>query len=168
MQRNKWAVVCAHRKGYLVLADGQVQSPRGVKRKLWEGPSGHLHFMIRVDGVSKRIAVHSLAAFQKYGAAYLEDDVLARHKDGIPQNNKRPNILIGTQQDNMMDIPPHRRLEHARTAARSTRKLSDAEAWALREDRLRGMTYKELSKKYKISKSAISYLLHDKTYQDRG
>ena len=57
-------------------------------------------------------------------------------------------------------------VQHILDLGPSFRKLSDADVGNLKRDRLSGMTYAELSEKYGVVKSTISYILNSKTYKN--
>lgn len=171
--RQARRTVEAHAKGYRVLGDGTVTGPLGavlslVLRPWRNGKKSYLSFNVKLpgDGYSRRVMVHQLAAFQKFGTAALESGVGARHLDDDPLNNALDNIGIGTQSQNMMDRAPEERLEHAKVAARSRRKLSLEQVAELRKDRADGCNYAFLAAKYGISKATISSIVSGNTYKD--
>lgn len=78
---------------------------------------------------------------------------MVRHLNGNKLDNSFENIAIGTQQDNMLDKPKHKRIEWA------SHPKYDYES--IKKDRLLGMTYRELMNKYNISsKGTISYIIN--------
>lgn len=58
------------------------------------------------------IKVHRLVAYKKYGDAALADKIDTRHLNGIRTDNSWDNVVIGSRSDNMLDIPPAKRLEY--------------------------------------------------------
>lgn len=50
------------------------------------------------------------------------------------------------------------------SGAEATRKLSDEQVIMMRLERKNGASYKELSDKYRVAKSTISYIINKKTY----
>jgi len=155
----------AIRKGYRVLPDGSVVAPSGKLRKTGN-KNGYRSFCVNADGEYGYVLVHRLLAWQKYGDRIFEAGIEVRHKDGDPSNNNWDNILIGTHSQNMMDVPEQQRLEKAAKAAKARRKLTEAQAAQLRQDRESGMTYKQLMAKYGISKAGVSYVVNGKTYRN--
>ncbi len=165
---NKWAVQVAIDKGYRATAEGDVISSKGYKRKLSKESTGYLSFTIRVPGrVNRRIPVHKLIALQKYGEAYKQPGIVARHIDCNSMNNTWDNIVIGTQSDNMFDQDPAERQRHARVAAKARRSLTDDQVKRLKARRAEGALYKDLTAEFGIPKSSVSYILNGKTYADR-
>lgn len=155
----------AYDKGYCVNRDGMVVSPRGKIRKTHPRGNGRLAFTIKTKQGSMSVPVHRLAALQKFGAATLEVGVETRHLNSDYLDNRPSNIALGSHSQNMMDRPAEVRIAQAKLAAASQRKLTEEEATQLRKDREAGMSYKQLSKKYGISKSSISYIIHRRYYK---
>jgi len=163
------ALLRAVELGYFVDDDGQVIGPRGP-RSTRTNKDGYHRFSVRIDGPGKRISgnimAHQLAAYQKFGTGIFEKGVVIRHMNGDPLNNRESNLELGTHSQNMMDRTPEARLAHSKLAAKSLRKLqTPEEIAALRADQSAGMTYKQLSVKYKISTGSISYLINERYYQ---
>lgn len=161
----KQFAIGAHLRGWRVLEDGSVLKPNGRKQPLHVGTSHYLRFTVNIGDARKCVWVHKLAAYQKYGDQAFESGVEVRHRDNNKHNNRLDNILIGTRSQNMMDRPKEQRIALAQYAADGNRCLTDEEARSLLSDRAGGMTYKELSKKYLISKSSISYIVHGRFYR---
>ena len=82
----------------------------------------------------------------------------------IPSDNRLENIKLGTQSQNSMDRPKEERLAHGKHAASFRRKLTEGEVVELRDLRDQGWIYSDLCKKYDISKTAVSYIVNNKTY----
>lgn len=154
----------AYDKGYRINVVGQVISPQGKIRKLKVGHAGYLIFNI-ADGQRRQpVLVHKLASHQWYGPC--PDGMEVRHVNGNKLNNSQENLIYGTHQENMLDIPPEIRYRSAKIGARVVRKLSQDEAEELRKDRDDGMNYKQLMNKYSLAKSTVSYIVNKKTYQE--
>lgn len=168
MKRAQRAIVFAYTAGFRVTDQGIVLKPNGEIQKLRLNNRGYLVFTIKLDvgrDGGHPVPVHRLAAFQKYGCAIFEENVVVRHKNGMPDDSRLENILIGTPSDNSLDVPAEKRMQISLHAAQSLRKLSDEVAKNLLADRKSGMTYKELSAKYGVTKSSISYLVHGRYYK---
>lgn len=150
---NKLTIVSSN-KGYRVTKDGILLGLDGTPRSLNSDSKGYLNCTIRFEGGCTRLYVHKLQAYQKYGYDLFKQGVVVRHKDGIPSNNTWDNILIGTQSDNMMDIPKEQRILNA-----VTHRKYDHEA--ILKDRALGLNYEELMEKYNISsKGSLSYVIN--------
>jgi hypothetical protein len=161
----KDALISAYDRQYRVDEEGRVVSPSGVYLKLSPDKWGYLGFSIGLNKTVRTVPVHRLLAYQVFGDKIFEQDILVRHLDGNCQRNLSSNIDIGTQTNNMMDIPVAKRVLHALEAAKVQRKLSEEEVKQLRLDRAGGMKYDELVVKYRISKSTVSYIVNNKTYK---
>jgi len=150
---NRYTLI-ANEKGYVIDDQGRVVSPQGRYRKEDTAPNGYQRFSIKVEKGSRKtvnVFVHKLGAFQKFGASALIEGVEIRHLDGNACNNQLSNLAIGTPSENQLDRHPTDRLEHARRAASFNRALTRDEAEQLRRDRHRGLTFKQLAKKYEVA-----------------
>ena len=127
--------------------------------------TGYLRFSFagsRIEGCDSRVVsvfVHKLQAFQKFGDRLFQADVLVRHKNGDETDNSWKNIIIGTQQDNMFDREAEVRRAHAVRAASHLRKYSEKKVAKIRKAREDGLTYSQLTAKFGVSKSMLSYML---------
>ena len=172
LSKTNLAVVVAFQKGYKVV-DGVPYSPSGRRLKTtYQHPVKYRRhrFSVKIDSESRKVYVHKLVAFQKYGLAAFQEGIHVRHLDGDPENNRDENIAIGTGSENMMDRPPSARIKSAIEAASYRRKISDADTATARRLRAAGWSYKGLMKKYGIkSKGTMHHILHNKyqTVADR-
>lgn len=162
--RLKEEIFYALKRGYRVLDDGSVIGLRG--RPLQLGLHGkdktYLKFSIRDElNVRRVLLVHKFAAFQRFGDVALADGVEIRHVNGCALDNSRDNIVLGTRAQNIADIPPEKRRDHAIRAASHLRRFSDEEVRYMREARAQGCTYAEISTLLGggVSKSTLSYIL---------
>ena len=135
---------------------GVVTNSNGFIRKLRLSTSNsrikYYVFSVRCDGKSYPVAVHRLQAFQKFGTRMFESGMVVRHLDGNPLNNSVENIEIGTNSDNMMDIPKEVRITKASHPTHVHLMII--------EDRKKGYSYSELMGKYNISsKGTISFII---------
>lgn len=73
--------------------------------------------------------------------------MVIRHLDGNSLNNKEENIEIGTNSDNMFDIPEKVRIKKS---ALANRIYSNELIKQIRSDKHLGLSYKDLMKKYNI------------------
>lgn len=167
LSNNAKRMLVAYDLGYRVLDDGAVVSPRGTVLSPGTDSRGYYAFSLKMPGeYAKRVCVHQLAAYQKYGEAVFAPGVETRHLDGIATNNSLDNIAIGTHHDNIMDMPQSARVAKARQASAMQRKLDAHTVNALRLDHICGMSYAGLIARYGITKCAISYIVNGKTYSD--
>ena len=87
----------ASERGYFVTKDGLVffngkQRKLNLKNKKYQ----YYCFNIRIDGKPKRIEVHRLQAYQKFGDKIFEKGIVVRHLNGDSTDNSYDNIGIGT------------------------------------------------------------------------
>lgn len=151
----------AYLKGYRVTKEGKLIGLKGNERSLNLCSNGYLNATIRNGKNScSRLWVHKLQAYQKFGEKTLIDGIVVRHFDGNPLNNEWDNILIGTQSDNMMDIPKKERILNASNPSHNHK--------AILEDRKNGMTYKEIMSKHSISSKATVSFIINKSLKTKG
>ena len=165
---SEMAVEIAHERGYFVDDEGNVVSPHGGTLRTRIDNRGYRTFNIKVDGRSYPARVHRLAAYQKYGERIFDPDQQVRHLDENQLNNRPDNISVGTASDNAFDQKPKARVARAKHAARSLRVLSDSNVRSLLRDRDKGATLKELSAKYGVAKSTVSYIVNGKMSYSKG
>lgn len=71
-------ILLAYKRGYRVLDDGRVLSSRNKVLKPSKCPQGYLSFSLKMpDRKSRRVKVHRLMAYQKYGDAIFVNGVEA-------------------------------------------------------------------------------------------
>ena len=141
-------------RGYSITDEGKVFNPKGRELKLGKTKSGYYSINLRLPkGNSTRVFIHKLQSFKKFGDKVFEQDIVIRHLDGISTNNSWENIEIGSQLDNLMDIPKEIR-----------RKMSSSPKHnhiSIINDREKGFNYKELMLKYNISSTGtLSFILN--------
>jgi len=161
------AVHTAIERGYSITDDGEVY--RGDFRlNPWTTTNGYPAFSIKRTGERKcrPVHLHHLMAFKKFGDAALMPGIEVRHLDGNKKNCSKSNIEIGTNVDNWYDRPVAQREAMVAAGGRALRSLDDNQLAAFRADRKSGATYAELSAKYKLSKSSVSYIVTGKLYKN--
>lgn len=148
----------ASKRGYVVSEEGELFNPKGKIIGVIK-TSGYRGSMIRVNGKKTWITNHRLQAFQKYGNKLFEEGIMVRHKDGNPLNNYWENILIGTQSDNMMDVPEQIRIKRAKHAT-SFWKKHDKDK--IKKFHNSSNSYRETMKEFGItSKGTLHYILNN-------
>lgn len=155
----------AYSKGYRVTEDGRVIGPRGVERKPIDN-GGRYVVTVRTGkhAGSYPVPVHLLAGYQRFGEDALSSGVEVRHLDGDAYNNGEANLALGSHHDNMMDIPPNVRKEHALKGARVRRRMTLQQAEEIRAKYAQGVGYKKLCEEYHLCKSVVSYVVTGRTY----
>jgi hypothetical protein len=150
--------------GYTVDEAGIVYKPNGIVQKLRLNDNGYLVFSLRVGNIVKPVKVHRLQAFILYGESLFEKDIVVRHLDSNKKNNKSSNISIGTKVDNHYDMPKSQRDEIIQKMTKAAvLKNTKYDHNAIKNDKINGMSNKDIIKKHKISsKSSLSYILNVK------
>lgn len=151
--RNNILIEECFNKGYRVDNKGNVYSHLNNKLSLINSEKSYYYFSFRLNNFRQKILVHRLQAYQKYGNKIFEKGIVVRHLNSNRKDNSYNNISIGTQSDNMMDIPKKQRI------LRSSHPIYNHKS--IIEDRNNGMTYKELMNKYNISsKGTLSFIIN--------
>lgn len=155
------AVVEAYNKGYRVTEDGSVLSPdKSARKTRLEVRRTYriLTFNVSVGSSKVPIAVHRLAAYQKFKERMLEPGVMVRHLNGDSTDNSPANIAIGTASDNARDRSVLDRVMHARKAGSAS--SLPVSVWdKIEADHKSGIGYKRLSKMYGVAISTLCYRL---------
>lgn len=125
-------------KGYSMGKTGKLFNPNGVE-VVGSDLGGYMSTWQRLKGTeSIQIRFHQIQAYQKFGEKMFEKGIVVRHLDGNPLNNHWDNIAIGTQSDNMLDIPKKIRKEMVLRATRANQNN-------IRSKKDRELIYKYLS-----------------------
>lgn len=156
MEYNKYEII-AKEKGYTITPEGVVFSPKGKQVGTY-GKNKYMYFSFRLNGKIVKVYFHRYQAYLKFGNSLYEDGIMVRHLDGDLLNNSESNIELGTNSDNMLDIPKEKR---AQKSANANKKYSDDLVLEIKADRERGMSYKDLMEKYHISsKGTMSNIIN--------
>lgn len=160
MSKINTALKLAYRKGYRVTPEGKVVNALGRERKCQIKTSRNdKRYVFNVaigNGVRMPVPVHKLQAYQKFGDKMFDQGIVVRHLDGDSSNNHEGNIAIGTVRDNIMDRSLEDRKNHsAKATAARTDTRND---WGVieKDHRENGIGFKTLSRKYGVSKGALS------------
>lgn len=152
--------IIASKKGYQVTEEGKVIGLTG--KYLSDKPvnkGGYHFFSFRYKGERIVVLTHRLQAYQKYGISLYDEGIVVRHKDGNSLNNCWNNILIGSQSENIMDIPKQIRIKRAVYAASHLKKYNDEEIKKYYDS---VKSYKETMNKFNISsKGTLHYILNN-------
>jgi hypothetical protein len=134
------AIRLAWSKGYRANEDGSVVGPSGERINLYPGNTDGRYLHFSVKGARSAIAVHRFVAFQKFGEEALAAQCV-RHKNDVGTDNRADNILIGTFQQNAMDVPEAKRRSRNLKHTRGTRRFSDKAVKEIRRRLATGETY---------------------------
>lgn len=161
-------VIEAYEKGYRVAKDGTALGPTGVEigcTRFRKREGNYKTLTVRFEA-PRRVFVHQLQAYQKFGIRALEIGVVVRHKNGNSLDNSEDNILIGTLQDNSLDRPPDERQKQAQLAANAKKRWTDDEVRSLRTRYfVQGARVKDLATEQGVSKGQMSMMLRGLTYK---
>jgi len=150
--------------GYSVDVDGRVLK-NGLPRKAQnKSNTGYFKINTRVGHKNIYAFVHRIQAYQKYGTKLFEDGLEIRHLNGNKEDNSWGNVVLGSHQENMMDVPTKVRCNRSELGAQKVRRFSKEDIGCIRRDRDTGMSLRDLSLKYGVSKSTMSYIVNGKTY----
>lgn len=159
MSKYKENIEIAFNKGYKVDLNGNViykEKLRKCQIKKDKSNCCYYVFNIRNKKSLITIKVHQLQAYQKYGEKIFKDDIVVRHLNGNSLDNSYNNILIGTQSDNIMDIPEEKRKATAIHAASFITKYNHKEIY---DFYIQTKSYKQTMQKFNIpSKNTINMI----------
>lgn len=148
--------------GYHCDENGNVFNANGRKLK----PFIYLKYPTinsRIDGKVVHVHIHRIQAFQKYGKSIFDKGIVVRHLNGNKMDTSLGNISIGTQRDNIMDMPQNQRKEISSKGVARIRRFTNDIVDQIKQDR-HHMSYSQLCIKYKTSKSTLSYLFNKSQY----
>lgn len=146
----------AKKRGYRIDENGNVFSPL-MKLNLMKDSMGYLFFTIRIHGKCNKAFAHRFQAYMKYGDKMFDKGIVVRHLNGNSLDNSLINIAIGTQSDNMMDIPKELRIAHAQKAGDAVRKYDYD---AVFQYYLQTKSYKKTKQEFGIaSKSTVHWIV---------
>ena len=156
----------AYEKGYRVTKDGHLLNPKGIKIGSVSS-RGYERTAIKINGKDVVIRTHRLQAYQKYGNKLYEDSIVVRHLNSNSLDNSFSNISIGTQEDNMKDIPLKQRQLNALQSSYKRIKHSKELVDELKEEYKVLKSYAKLSRKYNLSYDTTYYLINQrKVFKD--
>lgn len=156
--QTKQAIIDAVIKGYYI-KDGCAYSMKG-KLKLNVNTNGYYSIGIRKikDKRMKRIPIHRLVAYQKYGILIFRKGYEVRHLDSNKLNNLESNIKIGTPSQNANDKPESARRRAALNASSFAKKHNHEKIIEMHNS---GKPYGEIMKELNIkSKGTISFIIN--------
>jgi hypothetical protein len=147
----------AYAKGYRVDKRGNCLNSNGDILSTFENKK-YIMFSIRHEGKMKKVRVHRMQAYQKFGDAIYKKGIDVRHLNGNPSDNSIDNIEIGTPSQNMMDKPKEERLRSAIFAASH---LIQYDHFKVKEFYNESRSYKKTMEEFGIkSKSTLSNIVN--------
>lgn len=142
-------------RGYTITKDGIVFNPKGKEVGMIYN-QGYIKVSIRVNKKTVHFLAHRLQAFKKYGNELFVKGIVVRHLNGNKLDNSWENIAIGTNSDNMMDIPKETRIQRAVHAASFKKKYDNK---AIIEFYNSCKSYKKTMEKFTIPKGTLHRIL---------
>ena len=151
---EKYIVYC----GYKVDENGNCFNKKGLKVNGTKNKNGYITIGVRINGLTAKIQVHRIQAYQKFGDKIYKKGIEVRHLNGVASDNSYKNIEIGTHSENMMDQSKEARETKASNA---NKKYSDKLILEMKTDSINKISYNGIMKKYGISsKGTLSYILN--------
>lgn len=159
----------AYSKGYRVSPSGIVTNPVGYEMSV-ESLNNKRYPQVgfSYEGKKYYVRMHRLAAYCMYGKAMFEEGVVVRHLNDNKTDLRHANIALGTQTDNMRDIPLDKlditREKHRAYALANkvlpprVLKIQDGEVPTILARLDAGSTHRELAKEYRVHHSTIGYI----------
>ena len=160
-QTSTQALLMAYKKGYRVI-DNKVLSPNKKVRALKLNHQGYYVFSMAYNGTTVHIAVHRLAAYQKFGDLLFSAQCV-RHLDGNHFNNTPDNIELGTLKENSLDIPKEKRIKMAKHASSCQKNFNDDEkVIEIKKFYNETRSYKKTMEHFGISSKGTLYFILNK------
>lgn len=143
-------------KGYTIQNEEPVYKNKVRSRHMLNGY--YVVYIRDLSGFNRRVFIHRLVAFYKYGSKIFESGIVVRHLNGNPLDNSISNIAIGTAKDNSNDRDKGSMRRCAINASQSVIKHNHSEVIAAYK---KLGTYEKVMKKLGItSKGTISFIIN--------
>jgi len=150
--------------GYFVTDDGRIISIKrsGSNRlnpdfahilKTSPGAAGYYVATFSINGLRVAESVHRLVLEAFVGPC--PDDLVCCHNDGNPLNNNLENLRWDTQQSNLADCKLQGNMIRARGEQAGQSKLTENQVRQARTLIAKGLTYREIGKKYGVAGETI-------------
>lgn len=152
--KSNKALIEAYNRGYRVI-EGVLYNPSKISKKGWIDSRSYYSFSIKINKIKSHFPIHRLVAYQKFGDKMFEPGIQVRHLDGNPLNNLEENIELGTQSQNMMDIPEETRKAHSILATTYNRRFTDKEVEQIRHYHTSCYSYKKTLRKFNIANKVL-------------
>lgn len=153
------ALIYVHEKGYYVDNNGVLllnNIPQPVQ--YIKGHTNYYALAIKHNNKVRKVMIHRLQAYQKYGDKIFDKTVVVRHLNGNSLDNSYDNIAIGSFKDNAQDIPKKQRVFYAQNAASYRKKYNYEEVYFFYRQT---KSYTQTMKQFGItSKGTLNYILN--------
>jgi len=115
MNKNE---ILAYQQGYRMTKDGQLLGIKGKPIKGWKDSGYNEHQFRDPSNPKKHLKFKwsRLQAYQKFGNLIYVEGTVVRHLNSDRGDDSWDNIAIGTQSQNLMDMPKEDRIKKARHA----------------------------------------------------
>lgn len=159
----------AYLVGYRVSECGVVTNPVGYEMKVSSnGNKRYPQFNFKRGGKRFHVRMHRLAAYCFYGVDMFNNGMVVRHLNDIKVDLSKENIALGSQTDNMGDIPESKLKEMSEGKRRFAIengirpplnfKIPDSEVPAILSKLDGGRTHRDVAKEYGVHHSTIGYV----------
>jgi hypothetical protein len=157
--KTSQAVLKAYKIGYRVSESGLLIGIKGQEiKKTAIDNNGYRYVCVRIGKTTYKVHVHRIQAYQKYGMDVMKKEIVTRHLNGNPLDNSYHNIAIGTNSDNMMDIPESIRISKSTHASSFIKKHNKQE---IKDFYNNVKSYKKTMDRFNISsKGTLHYIIN--------
>jgi hypothetical protein len=172
MSKRSEAIKAAYEKGYRVVEDGRVISPRGRHLSLFSPKTGrqYLRFTIYFNGGPICLDVHRLAGYQKFGNKIFESGQQVRHLNDIGIDNRLDNIGLGNASENALDMSEEKRRKRSAIGGykggRANRVFTREQIHSILYRLDQGEPMKAIANNLGVVRETISNIKLGKSYQE--
>lgn len=142
----------------VVSSDGRIKGPQGRWLRLFPDRRGYLRLNLYRDRKWTQVGAHAVVCTAFHGPRPVGQVV--RHLNGDPADCRADNLAWGTHAENEAD-----KKRQGRNLAGERHHQAKLTADDVRHIRSSGMTGQDLAALYEVSDSAISAVLHRKTWR---
>jgi hypothetical protein len=161
--------------GYFVDESGSIFSmkPNGAKGtkppteprrlKLWKNGDGYFYVGSMKDGKQSQRKVARLVLETFVGPC--PEGMEACHNNGVRSDDRLENLRWDTKKNNMADRKLHGTQFHANGEKHGQHKLNEMQVHIIRRYAKFGIPQRKIAKKFGVSDTTVSYIVHRKTWQ---
>lgn len=145
----------------------RLDTNRHYRPKLSKRGYPHISFRSRKLGISQKVEVHRILAYQMWGDVVFSESFCVRHLNSDKSDFSKENLALGTDMDNYMDNPDG--VKNAMAAVckdngKSLRKFTEEDVGSILAMRSNGATYSQIAREFNCGKSTIFYICKGRTY----